>query len=160
TLRESIAVAISAGLPTYAECGGLMYLSRQLNQSGKTYEMVGALPGQVTMHDRPCGRGYVKLRENAEHCLWPMSTAQDKTIRAHEFHYSSYEPDDKSPRFAYTVKRGNGITNLKDGLIHLNVMASYAHLRHSRQSPWIDNFLEFVAKQSRTTGMDARLGIS
>ena len=160
TLRASIAHAIEAGLPTYAECGGLMYLSRQLRQHDKCFDMVGALPGQVTMHERPCGRGYVKLQENTDTGVWPISALPGSLIRAHEFHYSSYEPDQKNARFAYTVKRGNGITNLKDGLVHRNVLASYAHLRHTRQTPWIDHFLDFVARHSGKILKDTGLGFS
>ncbi|MCZ6883715.1 MAG: cobyrinic acid a,c-diamide synthase, partial [Gammaproteobacteria bacterium] len=64
-LRDSIKTAIENGLPAYAECGGLMYLSRSLNWQGKTFDMVGAIPGDTRMHEKSCGRGYVKLEENS-----------------------------------------------------------------------------------------------
>jgi len=63
-LRDSIKAAIENGLPAYAECGGLMYLSRSLNWQGKTFDMVGAIPGNARMHEKSRGRGYVKLEEN------------------------------------------------------------------------------------------------
>ena len=57
------AAAIDAGLPVYAECGGLMYLARSLTHEGRTWRMVGAIDGDVVMHERPVGRGYVVLDE-------------------------------------------------------------------------------------------------
>ena len=44
TLRAEIHDAIKAGLPVYAECGGLMYLARTLQRDGQSYRMVGAIP--------------------------------------------------------------------------------------------------------------------
>ena len=62
-LRTRIRAAIDAGMPVYAECGGLMYLARTLTYKGQTHRMVGAIPGDVVMHERPIGRGYVNLEE-------------------------------------------------------------------------------------------------
>ena len=74
SLRDEIKHAIENGMPAYAECGGLMYLSRGIDYQGRTYRMVGAIPGDVKMHDRPVGRGYVHLREEQEH-PWPRPDA-------------------------------------------------------------------------------------
>ncbi|MDP2057739.1 MAG: cobyrinate a,c-diamide synthase, partial [Thiobacillus sp.] len=85
-LRSSIRCAIEAGLPTYAECGGLMYLSRSLNWQGQTREMVGVVPGDTVMHERPVGRGYARLQPTGDD-RWQEAAS----IPAHEFHYSSLE---------------------------------------------------------------------
>ena len=71
TLRRDIRTAIENGLPAYAECGGLMYLARSLAWRDRRTEMVGVIPGDVVMHDRPQGRGYVKLRETGKG-LWSL----------------------------------------------------------------------------------------
>ena len=89
-LRTQIKQAIENGMPAYAECGGLMYLSRSIEYQGRTYQMVGAIPGDVKMHDKPIGRGYVHLKEDEAH-PWPRPNAPAKQIKAHEFHYSSLE---------------------------------------------------------------------
>jgi len=60
-LRAAVRDAIAAGLPAYAECGGLMYLARSLAWRGEKAEMAGVIPADVVMHDRPRGRGYVRL---------------------------------------------------------------------------------------------------
>ncbi|MEZ5726995.1 MAG: hypothetical protein R3E48_02695 [Burkholderiaceae bacterium] len=105
-LRRHIRERIAAGLPTYAECGGLMYLSRSLQWGGSRTEMVGAVPGDTVMHERPIGRGYVHLEETAD-SPWPNRHAG--MIKAHEFHYSSLENLPPDLRYAYRVTRGHGI---------------------------------------------------
>ncbi len=74
SLRGEIKQAIENGMPAYAECGGLMYLSRSIEYQGHSYSMVGAIPGDVKMHDKPVGRGYVHLKEDLEH-PWPRPNA-------------------------------------------------------------------------------------
>jgi cobyrinic acid a,c-diamide synthase len=145
-LRNSIKTAIDNGLPTYAECGGLMYLCRKLNWQDKTFDMVGVIAADTTMHEKPCGRGYVKLEENSKTSLWPKTNDNDPSalIHAHEFHYSSIEGLPKNSEYAYTVKRGSGIDQQNDGLIYKNLLASYSHLRNTRSTPWVDRFLSFV----------------
>ena len=60
-LRADIAAAIEKGLPTYAECAGLMYLCRAIRWQGKRYEMVGIIPAEAELSKRPAGHGYVEL---------------------------------------------------------------------------------------------------
>jgi cobyrinic acid a,c-diamide synthase len=145
-LRGQIRQAIEGGMPAYAECGGLMYLSRGITYEGRTYEMVGAIPGDVVMHAKPVGRGYVHLKETAEH-PWPRPSAPANRIKAHEFHYSSLEnlPDDA--RFAYRVERGFGITGESDGLMVHNLLASYTHLRTIGSCYWATRFVAFIRRQ-------------
>lgn len=141
--RQSLRLAIDAGLPVYAECGGLMYLCRSIAWQGRTHTMTGAVPADVTMSDKPQGRGYVRLSTLADH-PWHTGAAAGRDIAAHEFHYSCLENIDPQIRFAFAVKRGFGITGDRDGLIWKNVLASYTHLRHVEQYPWTEYFLEFV----------------
>ncbi|MCH6565154.1 MAG: hydrogenobyrinic acid a,c-diamide synthase (glutamine-hydrolyzing) [Proteobacteria bacterium] len=144
-LRDSIKTAIENGLPAYAECGGLMYLSRSLNWQGKTFDMVGAIPGDTRMHEKSCGRGYVKLEENSGVFPWGSSNNPTALVHAHEFHYSSIEGLPENTKYAYTVRRGSGINQQSDGLIYKNLLASYSHLRNTRATPWIERFLSFVS---------------
>jgi cobyrinic acid a,c-diamide synthase len=143
-LRAEVRNAIDTGLPAYAECGGLMYLARGIEWNGRRAEMVGALPADVVMHARPVGRGYVNLRENG--CgLWPAPPSGEKpVIRAHEFHHSSIENLGPDVRFAYDVQRGHGIDGRHDGIVHKNLLASYAHLRDVAGNPWARRFVNFV----------------
>ncbi|MDE2298270.1 MAG: cobyrinic acid a,c-diamide synthase, partial [Burkholderiales bacterium] len=142
TLRLELRAAIDAGLPVYAECGGLMYLARSIAWNGRSARMVGALPGDALMHDRPVGRGYVHLRETAAH-PWPLAD-RSAPLRAHEFHHSSLENLPPDVRCAYDVTRGHGIDGRRDGIVHRNVLASYAHLRSVGGNAWAARFVAFV----------------
>ncbi len=145
-LRQSIKIAIENGLPVYAECGGLMYLSRRLLYQNNSFDMVGAIAADTTMHERPCGRGYVRLEENSQLSPWPRAGKPSATICAHEFHYSSIDGLPADSQFAYRVLRGSGINQQYDGLVYKNLLASYTHLRNTPSTPWVDRFLAFVSQ--------------
>jgi cobyrinic acid a,c-diamide synthase len=142
SLRTAIHNAIESDLPIYAECGGLMYLTRSLNWQDKQCEMVGAIPADTLMHKRPQGRGYVKLAET-DKAPWPDKMA-DKIINAHEFHYSSLENIDPELQYAYEVKRGHGLNGQHDGIIYRNVFACYTHLRDVQNNHWVNRFVQHV----------------
>jgi cobyrinic acid a,c-diamide synthase len=143
-LRSDIRGRIEAGLPAYAECGGLMYLARGIAWNGQRAEMVGAIPADVVMHERPVGRGYVHLRATG-HAPWAAAPAPDaQPIRAHEFHHSSVENLPADTVFAYAVERGHGIDGRHDGIVHRNLLASYAHLRSVAGTPWAQSFVDFI----------------
>ena len=106
-LRKDIHEAIASGLPTYAECGGLMYLTRAIRVNGERHEMVGAIPAEARMHARPQGRGLVALETTS---AFPWRSMQaGAVIRAHEFHYAALENMSADIDFAYHVRRGFGI---------------------------------------------------
>ncbi|MHB8354551.1 MAG: cobyrinate a,c-diamide synthase [Burkholderiales bacterium] len=142
-LRSNLQRALAAGLPAYAECGGLMYLSRTLTVAGHSYPMVGAIPGDVVMHERPVGRGYVHLSECLGH-PWPRPRLPAQEIRAHEFHYSSLDNLPADAQFAFEVKRGHGIDGCHDGILVNNLLASYTHLRTIGSCYWATRFVAFV----------------
>ncbi len=146
SLRAQIKRRVEAGLPVYAECGGLMYLARTLSWRGKTAEMVGALPLDCVMLDRPQGRGYVRL-ETTGHSPWSVVQPPATTVNAHEFHYSKVENIGSEIVFAYRVLRGHGIDGARDGVVYRNTLASYTHLRHTAQSPWTTGFVQFIEHQ-------------
>jgi len=144
-LRAHIRSCIEGGMPTYAECGGLMYLSHTLYWRGEKRKMAGVIPAEAVMHDTPQGRGYVRLRETGEG-PWPLA-AQDGApaeIAAHEFHYASLENLAGDPVFAYDVVRGAGIDGRHDGLVYKNMLAGFAHLRDVEANRWASRFVEFA----------------
>jgi cobyrinic acid a,c-diamide synthase len=120
-----------------------MYLSRQISYKGQTHAMVGAIPGDVLMHNKPVGRGYVHLTENRLH-PWPVLAENESAIRAHEFHYSSLQNLPQDSKFAYRVTRGHGIDGEHDGYLRNNLFASYAHLRSAGNCHWATRFVKFV----------------
>jgi cobyrinic acid a,c-diamide synthase len=141
-MRTAIRQAIDDGLPTYAECGGLMYLSRSISWKGKIHDMVGVIPGDTVMHDKPVGRGYVRLQETGQTPWKSESPVED--IRAHEFHYSSLENLPDGLIYAYKVLRGHGVDGKHDGIVYRNLLASYTHLRSTRRFSWVKRFMALV----------------
>ena len=148
-MRESVRSAIENGLPTYAECGGMMYLSRSIHWDDCSAKMVGVIPGDTRMHTRPRGRGYTRLQETNHH-PWPRlgGIQGDFSFPAHEFHHSSLEIDQNNPTYAYKVLRGTGINGENDGYIHKNMLASYVHLRNVAGNQWVNRFVKFVRDHS------------
>lgn len=142
SLRAALKKAIDSGLPVYAECGGLMYLTRSLQWRDKTCEMVGAIPADTIMHVRPQGRGLVQLSET-EKMPWPGRT-RGNIINAHEFHYSSLENIDTGIQYAYEVVRGYGVDGKHDGILYKNIFACYTHLRDVQKNHWVKRFVDYV----------------
>ena len=141
-LLTAIRNAIENGLPAYAECGGLMYLSRSIRWRDRRREMAGVIPGNIHMQQRPVGRGYVTL-EVQNH---PWGLQPGARLHCHEFHHSSLTglPDDAD--FAFEIVRGHGIDGKHDGYRIHNLLAGYAHQRHTAANPWVRHFLAFAAR--------------
>ncbi len=148
-LRAQVRRAAEGGLPIYAECGGLMYLSRSITWGSETHEMVGFIPADTVMHATPQGRGLVVLEET-DALPWPRVDrsamgAGGPRIPAHEFHYAALEGLDPATRFAYRVIRGRGIDGQHDGIVKGSVLASFSHLRSTeRCGCWARRFVAFV----------------
>ena len=156
-MRSSVHAAIEADLPVYAECGGLMYLSRTLRWNDQVYDMVGAIPADVVMHARPVGRGYVELQATGEAPWSALADSSQPSLRGHEFHYSSLENLAPDLKFAYRVQRGHGVNGLHDGILYRNVVASYAHLRNGAGSAWAEAFAAFVRSKKTAKELPANV---
>mgnify|MGYP001819719644 FL=1 len=146
-MRQQIRSAIESGLPAYAECGGLMYLCRSLQWQGQQHEMAGVIPADCVMHRRPQGRGYVRLQETANMPWGSPGPAGE--IAAHEFHYSALENISGPMSYAYDVVRGTGVDGAHDGIVIHNLLASYTHMRDTRQHHWTRRFVDFVRRCRR-----------
>jgi cobyrinic acid a,c-diamide synthase len=143
-MLESVRKFIEEGGPAYAECGGLMYLCRSMRLSDAVVELVGVIPADVVMEDRPVGRGYMVCTSTAAH-PWPnVARAAPRSYRFHEFHYSRLMNLSDSSETVFEVNRGYGIDGKLDGYVCHNLLATYAHQRQVCDNPWVDQFVEFV----------------
>jgi len=144
-LMARIRRAAENGLPIYAECGGLMYLTRSIAWNSERHEMVGFIAADTVMHARPQGRGLVVLEETGA-SPWPKADKPaGPRIPAHEFHHAALERLDPASRFAYRVVRGRGIDGQHDGIVKGNVLAGFCHLRSTERSGcWARRFVGFV----------------
>lgn len=149
SMREQVKQFIESGKPVYAECGGLMYLCRDIEYLGNTEAMVGAIDAHVEMTERPIGRGYAKIQQTAAH-LWGKAT--DEAQRGcHEFHYSRLSGPAVATDLAYDVARGYGVDGQGDGIMLHNTLAMYCHQRHTRDNPWISQFVHFIRQHKENS---------
>lgn len=115
-------------VPIYAECGGLMYLTKSIKYKNAKFKMVGLFDA-VTVMEQRLKLNYTKARSRIGSFL-----LQPRTIQGHEFHYSQLDLISKDSRFAYDMSIGIGIKNKKDGLVAYNTLASYMHLNFGTPS--------------------------
>ncbi|MBC2699046.1 MAG: cobyrinate a,c-diamide synthase [ANME-2 cluster archaeon] len=130
------------GMPIYAECGGLMYLGKSLEIEGHTYKMAGVLDARSSMVGRFQALGYTEAEVVCDN---PLSL-KGQVIRGHEFHYSITECD-RDARFAYSMNRGKGIEDAKDGLMVYNTLAGYMHTHPASAS--MERFVDMCREYSR-----------
>lgn len=121
TLREEIRAAVAAGMPTVAECGGLIYLCAAVTYHGATYPLVGVLPGRVVLTERLQRLGYVEAEALAPN---PLLDRGEK-VRGHVFHYSRIDWEKALPP-AYRLINWRGEAQV-DGAVCQNLVASYLH---------------------------------
>ncbi|HHW47643.1 MAG TPA: cobyrinate a,c-diamide synthase [Clostridiaceae bacterium] len=148
-MRECIKNRISEGLPTYAECGGFMYLSEGIiNGGGEKFDMAGVIPGLSKMTGSLQRFGYIEIDVVEDNIL----AARGDKIRAHEFHYSVTEVEGGIPAcFSIKKSRRNGEARIwKCGYKLHNLLAGYPHL-HFWSNPgfagrFVENCLRFGAK--------------
>ena len=142
TLMKDVKSFIELGNPCYAECGGLMYLSKSIKYKNKKYTMSGVLSGEIVISDKPIGRGYVNLKIKKNH---PWKIKNKNNINAHEFHHAELIlRENKKNKYAYDINRGYGINGVSDGLTYKNLLANFSHLRHTKKYPWIKYFINFI----------------
>jgi len=121
--KRDLARAFARGMPVYAECGGLMYLTRAIcDFDGREYPMAGLLPGRCRMQRRRVALGYVRATVLTDNILAPAGTQ----LRGHEFHYSTLEEMPLPP--AYALHRAGEDEGRPDGYVLGNLLAAYLHL--------------------------------
>ncbi|MFT4035691.1 MAG: cobyrinate a,c-diamide synthase [Patulibacter sp.] len=136
-LRDEIARAVRNGLPTIAECGGLLYLCEQLDDA----PMAGVLPASARMAGR-LSLGYREATVQTSSPLAPAGTL----LRGHEFHYSTVAPatgDGSESGPAFTLRaRGRA---REEGFATATLSASYLHLHWAAYPEIADRFVGAVA---------------
>ena len=137
-LFRAIRQAVSAGLPTYAECGGLMFLARSIADSrGRPYPMAGLIPAEVQMTSRLQSFGYKQL-----HALRPnLLAGSGEAARGHEFHHSVCRGIPVRKTAAYTATPAAGGNRRIEGYARKNLLASYIHLHFLSRPRWAERFV-------------------
>jgi cobyrinic acid a,c-diamide synthase len=147
--REDLRARIEAGLPVYAECGGLMYLGEHLVMEGGAYPMVGALPVDFVLERKPQGHGYTRIEVTGDNPFYERGAC----IKGHEFHYS--RPVFRSRegvRSVFRVERGRGLGGEEDGLCRNNLLATYTHVHALGTPSWAGSLVRTAAGYRDTHG--------
>ena len=121
-MRKMIKKHAEEGIPIYAECGGLMYLTKSISFGKKKYKMVGLFDAETQM-TKKMTLNYTEGRITSN-CL----VSGPAKFRAHEFHYSKIGNLARDAKLVYDLKIGEGISGKKDALSEYNTLASYCHL--------------------------------
>jgi len=127
-MMQAIGAQARAGMPIYAECGGLMYLSREITDlDGQPHPMAGLLPLKVRMLPSLRSLGYREIILVADGLLGPPGTR----ARGHEFHYSEIVSESPDLGRLYRIMDRQGENSRPEGYTLGNVLASYVHLHFS-----------------------------
>lgn len=126
-LHEAIRRVVRRGMPTYAECGGLMYLAREIVAfDGRAFPMVGLVPAVCRMQSRLQTVGYIEATALGDNVLCRAG----ETLRGHEFHFSRMEltgpADDFDWAFQFKKMRTGNI--YFGGFAAGGLVASYLHM--------------------------------
>jgi cobyrinic acid a,c-diamide synthase len=148
-MKKDIKSRIEKGLPAYAECGGLIYLTDSIRtDEEKECEMVGLIPGESRMTSslKRFGYVYVKMTENT------ILGKKASEIRAHEFHYSETTVrENVKACFEVSKRKDERITKSWNcGYKVFNLLAGYPHLHFCANPAFARSFVESC--RTRTKG--------
>lgn len=123
------------GKPILGECGGLLTMCNNLKDiDGNIHEMTGVFDAEALMTNNRHGPTYVRATPDKNNPLF------ESPVRAHEYHYSEVKPKNDSV-YCYSLSRGAGITNQKDGLVAKSSVGTYIHQNALSQEDWARGFV-------------------
>lgn len=144
SLRKRILDESTAGMPIYGECGGFMYLCRELGDTeGKRYPMVGCFPFRTRMNAKLRSLGYRQVTMTQPTVIGPAGM----TARGHEFHYSAIDTgfEAQSPAQVYRVAARAGGQPPVTGYQVDRTLGSYIHLHFGSQPETAREFVKSCA---------------
>jgi cobyrinic acid a,c-diamide synthase len=131
SMKHSVRQASRRGMPIWAECGGLVYLSRSVSWGEETHQMSGVFDVDLVMNKRPAGHGYVEATVDRGNPVLDEGTV----IRGHEFHYTR-PIETPAEDTCWRMARGVGVGSGRDGLIRNATVATYSHLHSDGVPSW------------------------
>jgi cobyrinic acid a,c-diamide synthase len=150
SMLQSIRMFAASDRPVYAECGGMIYLSRQLTTlDSHTHTMADVLPFSVEMTNKLAKFGYVTVDLTRDCLLGVRGT----TLRGHSFHYSRIIESHGLPT-SYRVNYSLSAQQEDEGLSVGNILASYIHLHFRAEPHMAQHFVQsarFVKTKELTT---------
>jgi cobyrinic acid a,c-diamide synthase len=151
TMRREIERFARAGGPVYAECGGLMYLSRAIiTKDGTRHPMVGLVLAETVMKDRLAALGYVEVETQEPTVLGPAGLR----FRGHQFRYSELGAVSEPTQRPYTMRKRRGGEVSAEGFVEGRMLASYVHAHFASNPRLAAGFVASCAsyRQERREG--------
>jgi cobyrinic acid a,c-diamide synthase len=142
-MRKAIKDLAEKEIPIYAECGGLMYLTKSIDYGIQKNKMVGLFDAKTKM-TKKMKLSYTKGKIKSSCVI----SKKSQNLRGHEFHYSELDSIPRDSKFAYKLSIGNGIQNKQDGMMVYNTLAAYGHL-YFNSSDYAQIFVENCIAMSR-----------
>jgi cobyrinic acid a,c-diamide synthase len=142
-MKLDLKKAIMDGVPTYAECGGFMYLTKAIvDFQGRSYQMVGVIPFVSRMQTRCQALGYVIAKVLKDNIL----AEKGEFLRGHQFRWSMMDGANNCVREAqaYQIKSKGKVE--VDGFVNGSLLASYMHLHFWSKPQLARNFAVGCAK--------------
>jgi len=136
-LLSEIKEKIDNGMPAYAECGGLMYLTEKIiDQNQEEYNMTGVFTASVQMTKRLQRFGYAKAQYEGE------------TTACHEFHRSQIIPNPEMMNYElkYELKKPEKEQEWQCGLQYKNCLGAYAHVHFYADFKFFEKITELWKK--------------
>jgi len=140
-LMKSVSSAARNGLPIYAECGGLIYLSKSLKWNDRVYPMADLFDIDLEMNRKPIGHGYTEAEIDKTNPYYETGAL----IRGHEFHYTGPVTRIDPESACMKIKTGTGLDGDRDGIVYRNCFASYTHIHASGSNDWASSFVEVAS---------------
>lgn len=137
TLLTELKMKSREGMPIYAECGGLMYLMRELcTKDKRVFPMAGIFPGRTQMGKGLRMFGYYDVETECDTILGKQAI----TFRGHVFHWSYVTGMPADTTSAFRLKKGKHF--YRDGYLKGNTVATYLHLHFGSNISVAKNFVE------------------
>lgn len=137
-MRNSVKNAVESGMPSLAECGGFIYLHKNLvDRNKKSFRMTGVIDADTFWAGKLVRFGYVSIREKN-----PLFLKKNPEIKGHEFHYFDSE---KNGSDCEETKPISGKT-FEAGFTGENHWWGFAHLYYASNSEFAENFVEACRK--------------
>jgi cobyrinic acid a,c-diamide synthase len=138
-MRSTLRRWVEDGGVLYCECGGLMYMSRDLaGTDGSVYPMVDVFPLRMVMKDRFSRLGY-RTVSLVRDCLLGR---EGEVLHGHEFHYSEIGAEAATTECLYRLEDGR-----REGYLQNNALGSYVHLHFARSAGNVAHLYQYTLRQ-------------
>ena len=135
SMLNSIKNALDNGLPCYAECGGLMYLTEGEKFEDReqiTHSAVGFFHGYYTLTKKLQNFGYAEIKVGLESSILPQNIG----INCHEFHKSFVNLQEEKIYELYKNLYDGTQKNWQCGYVKKNTLGAYGHVHFFGNLEW------------------------